>query len=129
MSNGMVRILFNSLTTLRPVSSMPKFPPTTASISCLSFLVRVRKTTKSELGESIFKLIFLKNSPSRGSNCYSLYQQSWKLRQRKCHHKSIYTRDWNIEFHKGGDLHPLKAGRTNRNHFRRNSPSAWPLVG
>jgi hypothetical protein len=43
MCDGMVRILFSSLTTSISASSMSYFPPIIASISCLSFLVRVRK--------------------------------------------------------------------------------------
>lgn len=86
-------------------------------------------STKSDIGESILELIPIKNNLSRGSNYYSLYQQSWKLRQRKCHHKNLYTRDWNIEHHKGGDLHPFKACRTAHNHFKRSFPLGWPRAG
>jgi len=43
MCDGMVRILSSSLTTSISASPMSYFPPIIASISCLSFLVRVRK--------------------------------------------------------------------------------------
>jgi len=43
MSNGMLRILSSSLITLRPSYPRLDLPPTIASISCLSLLVKVRK--------------------------------------------------------------------------------------
>jgi len=49
MSDGMVRILSSSLTTLRLAFLMPDLPPIIAFISCLSFLIKVGKLKGAQL--------------------------------------------------------------------------------
>jgi len=48
MSEGMVMILSNSLTTLRPVFSRLNLLPTTISMSCLSLSVKVGKLKEAQ---------------------------------------------------------------------------------
>jgi len=43
MVKGIIKILFNCLTTSRPASPKPDLPTTTSFMAKLSFLVRVRK--------------------------------------------------------------------------------------
>jgi len=47
MSDGMVRILSNSLITSRPAPLMANLPPLIAFISYLSFSIRIGKTKES----------------------------------------------------------------------------------
>jgi hypothetical protein len=48
MAKGIIKILFNCLTTSRPTSLKPDLPPTTTFMVKLSFLVRVRKLKRTQ---------------------------------------------------------------------------------
>jgi hypothetical protein len=62
----MVRIFFNSLTTSRPTFSIHDLVPITSFTSCRVEGGEIeRSSTKDEVGENIFKLIFFRNNPSR----------------------------------------------------------------
>jgi len=64
MSDGMVRILSNSLITSRPAPLMADLPPPIAFISYLSFLIRVGKMKGSRPRTRLAKAS--KNSISSG---------------------------------------------------------------